>query len=357
MKKIFYLFLALFFAACQAEPEIAEEITPLVNTRASSLHISRTDNLNLNDLGIINPTRIVRKDSLYVILTPSSKYRFVIYNHHTGNLKRLVPAGRGANEGMYYLNLNQNGNIISSLDFGTGRLVEIDLTQYAQPDYVPMFTDLFIGGEKPLGAIRAGNQFISTGIYTQGRYRTTDPVSKTDNFSVAYPECADPTLNDTLKAVFYASNCLAVNQSNTRIACANMQYGCLDICNIEGNRLTRINEVHLNRPGVVFQHKRPRGRGMWYPVAYTRNNLFGFCDLTTSENHIFALYSGRTYREYKGNVDKGNIILVFDWNGTHIRTYHLPESCSSISYDKVTNTIYGLAHQNTQAEIITVNLD
>lgn len=356
MKKLFYITFAIFFAACQAEPEITEEVTPLVNTRASSLHFAQTDNLNLNELGIIHPTKIIHKDSLSIILTPKSKYRFAVYNHISGKLQRLVPAGSREGEGLYYLNLNLNGDKVSSLDFGTGCLVEIDLTRYAEAGYQPTFTSLTGNNKTPLGAVRMGNQTISTGIYTAGRYCCTNPDDETDRFSVAYPDCADPTLSDTLKSMFYASNCLAANPSQTRLACANMQYGCLDICAIDGDQLTRINELHLNHPGVIFRHKRPRGEGMWHPVAYTHNNLFGFCDLTTSDEYIYALYSGRTYREHKGNVDKGRVIFVFDWNGSHVLTWHLSNSCSSISYDKASDTIYALSHENGRSEIITLNL-
>ena len=81
MKKLSYLFIALFISACQAEPDFTEEVTPLLHTRAGSLQFAQTDNLNLDALGIVHPTKIVRKDSLYVILTPQSAYRFAIYNH------------------------------------------------------------------------------------------------------------------------------------------------------------------------------------------------------------------------------------------------------------------------------------
>jgi len=356
MKILKYPLIAIFFAACQAEPEIIEEVTPLVHTRASSLQFAQSDNINLKELGIIRPAKIIRKDSLYVILTPYSQYRFVVYNHVSGQLKRLVPAGSGPHEGLYFLNMNLNGNVVSSFDFGTGRLVEIELTQYSKADYVPVFTDLATDGKTPLGGLRAGNLLISTGIYPEGRYRCTNPADGTDHFSVSYPECAGVSMSDSLKSIFYASNCMALHASRKRLVCANMQYGCLDICDIEGNALRRINEVHLNRPGITVQHKRPRKTGMWYPISYTRYNLFGFCDLTTSEDYIFALYSGRTYREYKGQVDKGRIILVFDWEGSHVRTYHLPHSCSSVSYDKTTNSIYALSQEKGKAEIITLSL-
>ncbi len=357
MKKINYILIALLFSACQTELEMPqEEVSPLVATRSSSLQFAQTDNLNLNDLGISNPTKIIRKDSLYVILTPKSKYRFAIYNERSGDLQHLVRAGKGEGEGLYYLNLSLNGNIVSSLDFGTGRFVEIDLSKYTNSGYMPTFTALTTGGKTPLNAIRAGNQLISTGVYTEGRYCVSNLADDTDAFSVTYPECSDELLSDTIKSIFYASNCLAVNPSQNRLACANMQYGCLDICDINGNQLTRINELHLNHASVSFQHKRSRGRGMWHPVAYTRNNLFGFCDVTSSDDYIFALYSGRTYRKHKNNIDKGQTILVFDWNGSHVRSYQLSSSCSSISYDKASNTIYALSHKKGKAEIIKLNL-
>lgn len=356
MKKLSYLFIALFISACQAEPDFTEEVTPLLHTRAGSLQFAQTDNLNLDALGIVHPTKIVRKDSLYVILTPQSAYRFAIYNHLNGTLHHLVPAGSGEGEGHCYLNLHLNGNIVSALDFSTGRLVEIDLNHCTEADYRPVFTSLTTHGKTPLGAVLAGNRIISTGIYTSGRYCSTNPAENEDIYSVAYPECALPSLSDSLKSIFYASNCLALNRPQTRLACANMQYGCLDLCDIREDQLIRVNEVHLNRPGVSIRLQRPKGRKMWYPVAYTDHNLFGFCDLTTSDDYIFALYSGRTYRQYRNDVDKGRVILVFDWNGSHVRTYHLSNSCSSISYDPVTDAIYALSHEKGKCEIITLNL-
>ena len=356
MKKLSNIFIILFFAACQAEPEIFEEATPLLHTRACEMQFAHTDNLNLTDLGIIAPTKIIRYDSLYVILTPKSNHRFAVYNLHTGELKRLVPAGVGENEGLYFLNLHRTGTVVSSFDYGTGRLVEIDLTKYAMSDYTPKFT-LLTGNDKvPLGAIRCDQHIISTGIYTQGRYCCSDIGNETDTYSVDYPACADQSMSDSLKSIFYASNSLVAHPTGGRIACANMQYSCLDICDLEGDHLTRINEVHLTRCDIRVQHKRTRGERMWYPIAYTDYNLFGFCDLAVSNEYIFALYSGRTYRQYKGEVDKGRVIFIFDWNGVHVRTLHIPNSCSSISYDSASNSLYALSHEEGQSEIITLNL-
>jgi len=356
MKKITNILVILFFAACQAEPEGFEEATPLLHTRASEMQFAHANKLNLTDIGIVAPSKIVRYDSLYVILTPKSNYRFAIYDLRTGGLKHLVPAGIGENEGLYYLNLHRTGSVVSSLDFGTGRLVEIDLAQYATPGYTPKFTKLNGNDKTPLGAIRCGDRIISTGIYTQGRYCCSNTGNDSDTYSVAYPACADQSMSDSLKSIFYASNSLVSHPDGRRIACANMQYGCLDICDFDGENLARVNEVHLTRANIRVHHKRPHGRGMWHPIAYTERNIFGFCDLTVSDEYIFALYSGRTYRQYKGDVDKGRDIFIFDWNGTHVRTLHIPNSCSSLSYDSASNSLYALSHEGREAEIIALNL-
>lgn len=158
------------------------------------------------------------------------------------------------------------------------------------------------------------------------------------------------------KSIFYASNILALNPMHSKVACANMQSGCLDICEIHDNELSRINEVHMTTPRVKFNRHRPKGRGLTHPVTYSRNNLFGFCDLAVSENYIFALYSGRTLKDYNLDVDKGKTIVVFDWNGLHVRTYQLQNACSAISYDAADNTIYALSQEGNKPQIITLNL-
>ena len=181
-------------------------------------------------------------------------------------------------------------------------------------------------------------------------------ASGADTYSVSYPACADPTLTDTLKSAFYASNTLAVKPTLERLACANMQTGCLDICEINGNELIRVNEVHLTPAKVKFNRHRPKGRGLVHPVNYSKYHIFGFCDLAVSDDYIYALYSGRTLKQHNLDVDKGKTILVFDWNGSHVRTYRLENACSSISYSAEENTIYALSQENNHSEIITLHL-
>ena len=109
-------------------------------------------------------------------------------------------------------------------------------------------------------------------------------------------------------------------------------------------------------PCIEVNRHRPKGCVLTHPVTYSRNNLFRFCDLTVSENYIFALDSGRTLKDYNLDVDKGKTIVVFDWNGLHVRTYQLQNARSAISYDAADNTIYALSQEGNKPQIITLNL-
>ena len=356
MKKLHYIIIsALLVGGCQSDPRLESEASPLVRTKVSELYYAQSDNIDLEELNIVSPSKFVKKGNLYAILTPNSAYRFAIYDSESGNVTRLVPAGKNEGEGMYYISMNLQGDIVSAFDFGSGRLVEIDLNEYATPGYRPVFTSLAEDGKTPFGAIRLDERILSTGLYTAGRYCISQATGY-NSYSVSYPTCADPTLTDTLKSIFYASNILALNPMHSKVACANMQSGCLDICEIHDNELSRINEVHMTTPRVKFNRHRPKGRGLTHPVTYSRNNLFGFCDLAVSENYIFALYSGRTLKDYNLDVDKGKTIVVFDWNGLHVRTYQLQNACSAISYDAADNTIYALSQEGNKPQIITLNL-
>lgn len=354
MKIFFFLTFCLVLGGCLAEQGGMEQESLIINFRIAAFSKLPTEVVDLDTLGIRSAVKMVHKGEVCVLLTPKANYCFAVYNSRTGKVIRLVPIGRNPGEGLHFLGLTLNGDVVSAFDFAMKRLVEIDLRRYAEVGYQPVFTSL--GDKNSLGALRVGEHLVSTGIYDQGRYCFTNQNSGAERFSVTYPEYRDKTLNDRLKSILYASNHLAVNPSQTRLACANIQNGCLDICEINEDELSRINEVHLNHPSVFFDHRKPKGRGIRRPVAYSYDNIFGFCDLTISADYIFALYSGRTVRTHGVNVDKGNTVLVFDWNGKHIRTYQLRQSCSSISYDPDKNALFALIKKQNKLKIIELSL-
>lgn len=110
MKKLHYIIIsALLFGGCQSDPRLESETSPLVRTKVSELYYAQSDNIDLEALNIVSPSKFVKKGNLYAILTPNSAYRFAIYDSESGNVTRLVPAGKNEGEGMYYISMNLQG--------------------------------------------------------------------------------------------------------------------------------------------------------------------------------------------------------------------------------------------------------
>lgn len=347
----------IILAGCHQNNEFNGNVSELVHTNVRQIEYSsivNNEGRSITTPVYNNATQMVHKDSIFLFLNPNGEYRFTAYNINSKQTKNFVPAGYDEEEGLYYLDLNIHNTKATAMDFGCGRLVEIDLAQCFNYEYKPNFYDLTINDKQPLGAVKCGETVISTGLYSKGRYCLSNSQSGHDNYCVNYPTCVGTDLSDTLKSILYASNYMTLHPSGNRIACANIQYGCLDICTIEESKVQRINESHLTLPNIKITKK--SNKREWHPIAYSTDNIFGFCDITSSEKYIYALYSGRTYKSYKNNVDKGKIIFVFDWNGQHIETIHLDEECISISYDSNSENLYTLIETGENKEIIILHL-
>ena len=106
MKKLYYFIIpALLLGSCQSDPTLETESSPLVRTKVTELQYAQTDKIDVEALNIISPYKFVKKGNLYAFLTPSSAYRFAIYDSENGTVTRLVPAGRNEGEGMYFKKL------------------------------------------------------------------------------------------------------------------------------------------------------------------------------------------------------------------------------------------------------------
>ena len=143
-----------------------------------------------------------------------------------------------------------------------------------------------------LRAIRAGNYIIATGLYTQGRYLLYDLDTKTFGFHLSYPEHpVYPALREDTKAILYASTVLKVRPDNRYFVCGDMYSGNLEFCRITGDHIDRIKAYCYHHPRVYITEKTVPD------VAYSRDNRFGFTDITVTSEKVYAIYSGHTYRE------------------------------------------------------------
>lgn len=68
MKKLHYIIIsALLVGGCQSDPRLESEASPLVRTKVSELYYAQSDNIDLEALNIVSPSKFVKKGNLYAI--------------------------------------------------------------------------------------------------------------------------------------------------------------------------------------------------------------------------------------------------------------------------------------------------
>ena len=86
-----------------------------------------------------NPTKIIKKDSLFIVLDRNGLNKISIYQENGKLLGSYLPTGMGADRGLYILTMTlDDKGLLSAYDFGNDRLVEFDLNHFGQSEFGPV---------------------------------------------------------------------------------------------------------------------------------------------------------------------------------------------------------------------------
>lgn len=225
-----------------------------------------------------------------------------------------------------------------TFNYRTGQLTEVSSLSTRSGEAATTTVQL-PKDQKHLQVARAGRFIIATGLYAQGRYLLYSPETGEADYQGSYPE--HPVYRDiqeSTKAILYASTVLKVSPDQQAFVCADKYSGNIEFCRISGERINQGKSYCFHHPRVaVNENDRCK-------VGYYRSNQFGFTDITVSPDRVFAIYSGKTNREAGDASQQCEKMMVFDWDGNLLEAYDLNTSLTRISYDQEENAIYGLGH-------------
>ena len=340
MKKIIYI--AIFFAACSKTNDL--NIPQEFQTSGNEVHVDFV--ADLSDYGISRPTKITKHGDILAIGQPHGEANVSLIDLITHTTNQWLPFGSGPNEAysIYNLSVNQRGEL-AAFDFYTGILHRHNPTTSSRSATHPL---ALTGEEKHLSVIQGDNFIISTGLYKQGRYRFYSLDNNQTTYFVSYPEHPQyPDLSQHLQSILWASTVLCLRPDNKAFVCTDIRSAQIDICNIEEHSISLVCRHCYYYPHVDID---PKAHG---PVAYYMDNLAGFQDVAVSNDRIFVLYSGKTYKDEKQNIANCSTLLVFDWDGTLLETRTLPQMATFISYDLEKNALYGTT---PNAQLVRYNI-
>ena len=190
---------------------------------------------------------------------------------------------------------------------------------------------------KTLRAVRAGDYVVATGLYSAGKYMLFDMQDQSVSYHLSYPEHpAYPEIGENTKAILYASTVLKIRPDNQAFVCGDMYSGNIEFCRITNGRIEQIASYCYHHPKVyITEGENPN-------VAYSRDNRFGFTDICVSEDRVYAIYSGRIYRNNEQTFQQCRTLLEYNWEGRLLNSYDLDVSLNNIAYNQVENAIYAI---------------
>ncbi len=305
----------------------------------------------LKRYGITDPEDFIKQGNLFVVGRSYEDYQIRVIDTRRNESSGMLKFGEGVEEsiGITGLTLSSDGNV-TALDYRKGKLHELPVSPLSRGGAA---SELQLTPERVhLAAIKGESFVITTGLYDEGRYRYYSEESGEEHYYLPYPGHPDyPELSEKAKSMLYASTVLRLRPDEGAFVCTEMRSGIMDICRIADGKIECICRRCFHYPKVRVIDKEDE-----VDVAYYQDNVFGFQDVAVSNDRIYVLYSGKTYREAQQNVSQCQTLLVFDWEGNLLSSVRLDIPVYKISFDTVENMLYGLKGTYGDIELMRLNV-
>lgn len=136
----------------------------------------------------------------------------------------------------------------------------------------------------------------------------------------------------------------------TRFVAINFNSGVIDI-----NGFHQDSIINLKQLDFHYQEISVSG-GMDNPhVATKRSNKNGFFDVATSDEAIYAIYSGKSFEEAGLSLDHCDYLMIFDWDGHPVGCYKLKVPLYAICYSNQDRALYGI-HLGEEAKLFKFDI-
>lgn len=121
--------------------------------------------------------------------------------------------------------------------------------------------------------------------------------------------------------------------------------GVLEIFNVEKDSINRIMEKKFLDPELKIEREDNR--------LMKENTKVGFFGLYTTDNFIYASYSGLAYKDFR-KLRTSDYITVFDWNGKLTKLYKVEGGLTALAADEAEGKIYVVTKDSEGVDAVGV---
>lgn len=321
---VIVLFCSLFFASCVVEKNT---VFQLLKHEVVALD---------SDLLLGQPMKMVCADGNLLILDAKSDAFF-----HWIQLPSLRYMGtygeRGQGPGEY-LNIKSLHSINDTLyayDFYKSELIRITPCQSRlEMEHVTRFPK---GWTMELFPFHK-NLFCGSGCFEEGMFHLLDSLGNVVYVSDDYPSRDEVEARLSNQIRFMAYQGCMVADGRGRFAYLTSQSKQCHIYELEHDSLKKITANIDSYPRYIPD------KGDGFSVTHDTESPVGYRDGMVGEDCFYALYSGRTFKEYGMKSMECTILFSYDWDGRLLAAYELDMPVTTICLDKEHRCFYGIAY-------------
>jgi hypothetical protein len=322
-KKIKLLLMVVFLYACTGErkPDFLQHAATL-----------QGEIMNMGCL-IGQPYEIVCMDSLLIFADPYDQKILTLFDIKNERLVgRFLSVGNGPGEVILPVRLFE----VSKKELGvflpqSGYVYLFELPEMELRNKI-FFED------RPVFMKKAGDYYVGTGVFGDDdrpyRYHLYDAAGRLNHTAGEYPfRGKDTRMSAHYRFGLYQGLLCASPYKNF------FAQGSAFCDNLEFFQVREAQSSLIKKYETYDADVRLRERG----INRTENTVLGYTWAFGGEKYCYFFYTGKSVSEMAGKKNFKNHILVFDWNGNHIKTFETKKNIQTFCVDERNHLMYGTA--------------
>ena len=291
------------------------------------------------------PTQIAVANDRIALVDGFSERPIHVLDAAGGYIAGLGSAGEGPGEfeGPRALEPTADGDGFWVYDAALSRLTLVEPDRWESIPASARVTLSMHGPAMVTNVVRRGDEgFLAAGFFGEGRLGHFTGDGEYEGASGAIPTSDIEAPPEVLQHAFRGN--LKADPAGKRLVFANRHAGFLEVFTSRGEPLRRIEGPFAFEPvfGVKMGERGPS-------LATGEDLRFGYVDVATTSDRIYALFSGRTRAGHPGEAFYGRDVHVFDWDGKLHSVMRLDADVMAIAVDSRRHRLLAVRHLPTPA--------
>ncbi|MDR1379882.1 MAG: TolB-like 6-bladed beta-propeller domain-containing protein [Tannerella sp.] len=180
---------------------------------------------------------------------------------------------------------------------------------------------------------------VGLGIYREGMFQLYDSQGNKVGYFFEYPyrDANEKNISNPVRAMAYQGK-ISANPSATRFAYAAACADIIHFYDIAEDDIRLIKKIETRFCEYVpDEYDGGTGAGI------TPTNRNGYVDLYATDNCVYALYSGKTFREDREKALESTLLRIYDWSGELLTEATLDVPCKFMCVSPDDETMWAIA--------------